>query len=73
MEVKPTYHYILSGYTRRERERRKRGMMGKSAKHELGLPTGGAIMGWLLGLHMYRKENRVPLASAFLHYQPNYP
>lgn len=47
--------------------------MGKSAKHELGLPTGGAIMGWLLGLHMYRKENRVPLASAFLHYQPNYP
>ena len=44
-------------------ERRKRGMMGKSAKQELGLPTGGGIMGWLLGLHMNRKENRVPLAS----------
>lgn len=67
-------HYMfLTVWVLDASQRRKRGMMGTSAKHELGLPTGEAIMGWLLGLHMNRKENRVPLASAFLHYQPKYP
>ena len=47
--------------------------MGTSAKHELGLPTGGAIMDGSWGYICIGSKTEFPLPPPFCIINPNYP